>query len=670
MPVRKRKHKRSGKVRSRTAAPARAKKPAVALSNARGPARLIFPRAQENAGFTPGEISPFNDRNIRPVVRELIQNSLDAAIGISRRPAIVRFSVETHSRDSIPSLGEYREAFQAARVKHGVESAQANAANVIADIAEGLEAEAMPFLFIEDNGVGLNDKRMEAILGNGVNVKEGKQAIGAYGNGHLPVFCQSRLRYVLYGSVDGSAAKGRMFASGHAIVASHPGRDKVRRSNNGYYAVRLPERDDEHNVYPENGQVPQILKGRLERIRDKFGSGTVVAVPGFNYFGGRVGPIAEKVRQVAALNFFPAVHSGDLEVHVVEDDKATVSLTKSNLADCLENQQDDRSGGEGGFPVGVKAAAAYRTMREGVKHSIPVAGGKIRMFLRQGSDVGGSHHVTFCRNGMWVTDKVRMLGKGEFRDNVPFDALLLVSVDECEAFHALMTEAEGPMHINLDAKRMSVKHKEKLRAGFRSVRDFLRDAVAKSDSKAFMSDFYSIETGEAVGGGRSALSVIRGTAEADASTFAYAASVKSKRKRKGVKSAPMTRTGKTMPMRVLAHRTGANTRLIRFAFPEDCDNCELRVRLDNGVDPSCTGALERVPLFIRGASIDGNGLPLTGEADRRQGIIVGGARKGDRRTVSVEFEPGQLRESSLQSLACEFYRRAARALPDGEAVAS
>ena len=651
----KKKQKKSGKVLSR-AVPARASKSA-ADSRGNGKARLFFPPSQSTSGFTSADISQFNDRNARPVVRELIQNSLDAVISLSRRPAVVHFHVENHPRDSIPGLSEYKKAFEAARAKHESNSIQGNAADVIADIAKGLEAETMPFLFIEDNGVGLDEKRMEAILSDGVNVKEGK-AIGAFGNGHLPVFCQSQLRYVLYGGV----VDGRMIASGHAILASHPGPGNVRLDKSGYYAIQLSKEDDKHNVYPENGQIDNILKKRLERIRAEFGSGTVVAVPGFNHFGNRMESIAEEVKKIAALNFFPAIHNGELEIRVSENNKIAATLTKANLADCLDNYQDDKSGGRGGFPIGIKAASAYRTMREGVEYSVPVGGGKIRLFLRQGAGVNGTR-VTFCRNGMWVTDRVRKLAKGEFRDHIPFDALLLANVDEGKGFHDLMARAEGPLHIDLITARFDPADKQFWHDSLDTVRDFLRNEVAKSESERFMSDFYTIETGEAVGGGaRSASLAMRGKAEADAGTFAHAAAVRSKLKRKGVKSARNTPTGKTMPrMRIMARSTGeVNTKFICFAFPEDCDDCELRMHLDNGRDPTCTGDVERTQLFIREATLDGRSLPLTGEAGQCQGIILGGAKENDRRMVSVEFEPGQLRESSPQAIACEFYRRAGR----------
>ena len=68
-----------------------------------------------------------------------------------------------------------------------------------------------------DNGVGLNEQRMNALLSDGLSVKEGG-ATGTYGNGHSTAIPASDLRYVLYGGV---TADGQKTGAGHAVIASH-----------------------------------------------------------------------------------------------------------------------------------------------------------------------------------------------------------------------------------------------------------------------------------------------------------------------------------------------------------------------------------------------------------------------------------------------------------------
>ena len=161
----KRKKKKGGKAQRRTTASARVRKPAAAAeSDANGGARLIFPHSFQEEGFTSADISQFDNKDIPSAVRELIQNSLDAAMEIPRRPAVVRFSVERHPLKSIPGLPEYKAAFQSASVRSRFGGQEAD---IIADIEKGLQSETVPFLFVEDNGVGLNPRRMDALNRDG-----------------------------------------------------------------------------------------------------------------------------------------------------------------------------------------------------------------------------------------------------------------------------------------------------------------------------------------------------------------------------------------------------------------------------------------------------------------------------------------------------------------------
>ena len=655
---RKGKGKRAARSIRRASASVRAQKSAMAaVPSAAGEASLIFPPHFQSEGFTSAGISQFNDKDIPSAVRELIQNSLDAAVEIRRRPAIVRFSVENLPQTDIPGLAGYKAAFSSASTVQKTDDGQA--ADIVADIAEALKIQTLPFLFVEDNGVGLDPKRMDALLGDGMNFKGGEGSIGSYGNGHLTVFCLSRLRYVLYGGV--AHESGQMTVSGQAILASHAGK-KGRCSAKGFYAVELSAKEGVSNTYPSPAQIPGLLKKRLEGIRSDFGSGTVVAVPGFNYFGDEEAKsIAESIKSVAALNFFPAVHEGDLEVRVREDNEETV-LTKANLASYIQQQRETRGGNRGGFPTGVKAAASYQTLlagKEDGEFSIPLPienGGALRLLLRQGreQDVEMTR-VTFCRNGMWVTDQVDMLRRTQFADKVPFDALLLANVGECKKFHDLMAKAEGRLHIDLKPRRLPrTQDRQDLRLVFDTVREFLRGKVQDSASEWFEpSNFYRIESGRTVGGGRRSAMML-GEAKPAPGTFAHSAAVR--RKGKGKKSAQRRRTGDTMGVKVMSRRIGPNTLAIGVAFQEDCDNCELQMAIDNGTDPTCTGPLPKKRLRIVSAKLGDANLPLVGE---NAGIMLGPARTGERRIVNVEFVPGQLRESALQAVSCGFYRRAA-----------
>ena len=64
-----------------------------------------------SGGFTPAGVAAFD--NLRPaaVVRELVQNSLDAARSAGVSPAIVRFRLTRVSRVKVPGIKSYERAF-------------------------------------------------------------------------------------------------------------------------------------------------------------------------------------------------------------------------------------------------------------------------------------------------------------------------------------------------------------------------------------------------------------------------------------------------------------------------------------------------------------------------------------------------------------------------------
>ena len=127
-------------------------------------------------GFTPASIAGFDDLRPAAVVRELIQNSLDAAVEAGESTAIVRFRLTRRKIEDIPGIESYREAFNAAVESQkwsGNGTLPSQAERVVRIIRDALEQDEHDTLSVLDNGIGLNTSRMTALLSDGVSAKGG-----------------------------------------------------------------------------------------------------------------------------------------------------------------------------------------------------------------------------------------------------------------------------------------------------------------------------------------------------------------------------------------------------------------------------------------------------------------------------------------------------------------
>ena len=138
------------------------------------------------SGFTPSGIAGFSDLRPAAVVRELIQNSLDAAVEANVGTAIVRFRLTRCKTRNIPGIAEYRTAFLAAVENHermGGGQLPSQAERVVQVMHTAAIRREQDILSVLDNGIGLDEVRMTALLSDGISAK-GEAATGTFGNGH------------------------------------------------------------------------------------------------------------------------------------------------------------------------------------------------------------------------------------------------------------------------------------------------------------------------------------------------------------------------------------------------------------------------------------------------------------------------------------------------------
>lgn len=578
-----------------------------------------------NSGFTPAGIAAFDDLRPAAVVRELIQNSLDAARLAKVKPTAVCFRLSRVDRESIPGMQSYKEALGLAvqsqkDMNDGEIAPQAEL--VLHRIAGALLEDQVDVLSVTDNGIGLNEKRMNALLSDGLSVK-GEGATGTYGNGHSTAIPASDLRYILYG---GLTADGDRIASGHAVLASHfVDGEHHPRSGDGFYIVDFRTGKGTLYKYASDSKAPKLIANELDRIQNVHKHGTVVIIPAFNHFLEEESDLWDMVSHAASANFFVAIEEGELEVRV-EDFRSNGepkcrSLNKKSLARVLEEHSDKRRSAS--FLSGLKAFEAHKTFRRGSRHELPTSVGKIKIHLAE--NPSGTTRIDLCRNGMWITDRIPLF-QGKFADRIPFHAVLSLKAKDGDELHDFVKKAEGPLHDSLAIKRLPENERGSFRSAIREIIDWLLEHTTVIDSEAYTSDeFLTLDFGsDSSNGGGGNRNSIWGTpivvgrrpsqqfhSSPDESEEDDDDSTNNGKKRK---KPPVHKTNKSRRrpslqnlFQATSRPAGDARRRFQIEFPKGCQDAQMRLLVDESLDATCErhGQDQYTPVVLDNVMIDG-----------------------------------------------------------------
>ena len=587
-------------------------------------------------GFASKAVSSDNDANPSVIVRELIQNSLDAAAPPGSQVQ-VDFVFDKLPVSNIPGIDIFRSAFDAAKRTHAHSPEAAEAQ--IERITESLNSDRVSVLQVFDNGSGLDNIRTNALLSDGLTNKVGEDArsAGSYGLGHYTAFPASDLQYVLYG---GLTESGHRTMSGHAILASHFDRENLL-GKDGYYIQAEPRLDIRNRYrFPENHQIPSAVNVALDRIQTRVGHGTVVMLLAFNNFRDNDDP-AEAILRVAARHFYPVIRTGHLVVRTARNGKTRL-LDDSTAETLLRSGRTERRSRMDSIN-GSKAYAIWRTLHLGEKREVHTDFGKIRLFVRP-ADTDESTRITLYRSGMFITDSVPLIRPYHFSQYRRFNAVILINTpnpDEDTSAFDLVRQAEGEKHASIDKKRLPTTKRAAFDRLFRAIRNALEAMATRDDTDVYSPPgFMELEI----------------SADAERTT-----PTQTKQRVHSISTKPTTftripehieilpdgfrvqkprpnprpspkpvskKTGRRVPVSASARLSGNKVKLVVQAA-EDIANATLRLLADQGADASCTNPLADQPLKSR---VAGN------ESSYVQEVRVGKLQDGQRREIDVELQ--------------------------------
>lgn len=425
--------------------------------------RLIFPAAPtEQSGFASADADRASRGYAEPVIRELLQNCLDAR----RRPGGVRVTISLRqvAVSQIPALGGYKRAFETAVSNRREGGMFSQPDKAVVDRINGVLNGKMWVLTCRDDGSGLTADTMSRLLSEG-NTDKRKKGAGSVGLGHLTAFGASDLRYVLYGA---RGAQGRI-VSGRCLLAAHqPQGEKVSRSHKGTLALKEIDTrklfDPPFEYLPE---PPPLLRPEMDRI---LGTGTVVIILGFNNFGEDPAQAMEYVVRTAAASFSPAICDGRMKVEVTGQEGGTTTLdSPESVGAALSEQGHLIRSQRWRFPEGL-AHRAWRTLREG--KVLPNGAGAEVRFRPLNPEWGERYtRVNIFREGMWITN--RYYSTSDFSGRMPFDAVVLADPDIDERFSELIRNSEGADHYDIIRAQLSSDDQRELRGKLDEIKDAL-----------------------------------------------------------------------------------------------------------------------------------------------------------------------------------------------------
>ena len=601
-----------------------------------------------SGGFTPAGVAAFD--NLRPaaVVRELIQNALDAARTAAAAPAIVRFRVTRTRRDTVPGIESYESAFAKAVSTQETMTGGAltGQAQLIAEtIRNALEHEDLDVLSVLDNGVGLDEQRMNALLSDGVSVKEG-DATGTYGNGHSTAIPASDLRYVFYG---GLTDDGHRIGAGHAVLASHVEEGEQHlRAGDGFYIRDFRAGHGTLYDYATGHQLPALIAQALDWIEAETTHGTAVVIPAFNNFL-EDQSLWDMVSHAASANFFAAIEERELVV-TVEDHRSEPSvkpqvLDRSTLAEVLEIHREKRRAAA--FLNGRRAFEAHYAYRWGERHLIDTGAGEIEIRLLQNPD--GITRIHLCRNGMWITDRIPGFYQ-RFADQIPFHAILSLNARDGRELHDFIRIAEGPLHDAINIKRLPAQKRTACRSALRDIAEWIVSNTPVVKSDAYMSDdFLSLDFGDEDGRGHGKsrnvfwgipVPISRSPAQ---QLHLFPITPKPSPPKPVDPNRNRHRRRPLLPtfFQAASRPAGKNRRHILIECDKSCADAELRLVVDEALDATCERPAQDTYTPAVLSSITINGKPASDKDFIRWDNEIIGVRLGDlAERASVEVETG------------------------------
>lgn len=413
-----------------------------------------------------GATAHFQAGRIRHVVRELIQNSLDAQDpGFPRvEVSIVEMSLPTHVFGGDVLASHLRECYEEA-----VSGEFTNSGSALEPLMRGIDLlknDHVRCLAFFDTGTrGLSERYWKALVqSQGAVMKEGGFAHGgSFGIGKNAAFTISDLTSVVYSTRYLNGREGRVEKmQGKARLMTHPSPGSTGNSDSphGKHYVQSV------GFYCKADYSPLVGREIPEIFRLQESSGTGIFILGFNPHTDQWQREAE--REVAE-NYFDAIRRKKLIVTISALNTGQNTIDHENIASILRQSEESAS-----------HYAFYRTIsQEDARHVVEVVGplGELSVYLD--SRVGPRGLAYINRNGMLVTASSDLaVNPFAIRNRTLWTDYAAVVIPNSDDGDRWIRTMENPAHNAIQVEQLGDEHKRReAKEIFRKVRVAVRSLI-------------------------------------------------------------------------------------------------------------------------------------------------------------------------------------------------
>ena len=404
-------------------------------------------------GFHDAGIETFTGARYDGLAREIIQNSLDAAVD-SESKVTVEFDLIKLPRTDFPGANKLLKTMTKCQKENKDDKGKAFFKNAIQE----LEKEEITCLKISDFGTtGLRGDYRErkgqwhAITkGRGVSAEKKETAGGSFGIGKNAPFTVSSLRTVFYSTFYEDDNNNSVYrAQGKSILMSHPIGDNEYTQATGFYGESKECMPIEGNTC---GDIPEILCPQEQ--------GCVVLIPGF---------VAErwwreKITATVVSNFFCAINQGKLEV-LIQDENDIAMIDITQLDKCFQEIEDSEK--ENNSRHYYQAMQSPDLPRDA---ELPLLG-HCKMWVLMGE--GLPKQVALLRKtGMLITDN--QPGLKRWTGRVDFAGVFMCDSDKGNRLLRMM---ENPQHNVFEPERADYGQRDECKRALKELVKWVRKCV-------------------------------------------------------------------------------------------------------------------------------------------------------------------------------------------------